>query len=363
MDSSVKTRRNHYETLGLTPDASKDEVARAYARGIGAFGSRSLTDVAAASIAFETLRDPERRRAYDQSIGLGRPAPPRIAWTAGHARLVGPAPAAFAAEMLHARPKPFVAPRKDSPAEPRTASFIAASLRAPVEQAPDPVPVPPQADVPHPRLQRSFDRPPPNLRLADAEESAVTWAKPAMIGGGLIAAVVLVGAVAGWQAGHGDDQQQAEPAVTAALPAPKPHVAAVVPAAAAPSLSQAEPRHVVVRSPVVAARAKQPAAPEESARIEELAEAIQPEAAPPPAIAHEEVPEAAAPAEAAASMPLPHATVARTIERIGYSCGKVASTSAIEGAEGAFKVTCTSGQSYRAAPVHGRYRFRRISGR
>ena len=51
--------------------------------------------------------------------------------------------------------------------------------------------------------------------------------------------------------------------------------------------------------------------------------------------------------------------VARTIERIGYSCGQVASTSAVEGAAGVYKVTCTSGQTYRAAPVHGRYRFRR----
>jgi hypothetical protein len=58
-------------------------------------------------------------------------------------------------------------------------------------------------------------------------------------------------------------------------------------------------------------------------------------------------------------MPLPNAVVARTIERIGYSCGEVASTSPMEG-DGVFKITCTSGQSYRAAPVHGRYRFKRL---
>jgi hypothetical protein len=52
--------------------------------------------------------------------------------------------------------------------------------------------------------------------------------------------------------------------------------------------------------------------------------------------------------------------VARTIERIGYACGDVASTARVEGeAPGVFKVTCTSGQSYRAAPVRGRYHFRR----
>jgi hypothetical protein len=66
--------------------------------------------------------------------------------------------------------------------------------------------------------------------------------------------------------------------------------------------------------------------------------------------------------EMSAKMPLSDATVARTLSRIGYSCGKVASTSAVEGASGVFKVTCTSGQSYKATPVGGRYRFRRWAG-
>ena len=62
-------------------------------------------------------------------------------------------------------------------------------------------------------------------------------------------------------------------------------------------------------------------------------------------------------------MPLPKATIARTIGRIGYACGQVASTSAIEGeGPGVFKVTCTSGHSYKAAPVRGRYHFSRMRG-
>jgi hypothetical protein len=67
-----------------------------------------------------------------------------------------------------------------------------------------------------------------------------------------------------------------------------------------------------------------------------------------------------APAPEAASMPLPNRVIARTIERIGYACGAVASTTAVEGASGVFKVSCTSGQTYQAAPVRGRYRFRRM---
>src|SRR2546421_1720614 len=35
MDSSVRSRPTHYETLGLTPDASDAEIARAFAREIG----------------------------------------------------------------------------------------------------------------------------------------------------------------------------------------------------------------------------------------------------------------------------------------------------------------------------------------
>ena len=61
----------------------------------------------------------------------------------------------------------------------------------------------------------------------------------------------------------------------------------------------------------------------------------------------------------AVAAPLSNATIARTIGRIGYACGRVVSTSAIEGA-GAFKVTCTSGDSYRAAPIRGHYRFKRL---
>jgi hypothetical protein len=60
-------------------------------------------------------------------------------------------------------------------------------------------------------------------------------------------------------------------------------------------------------------------------------------------------------------MPLPNSVIASTIGRIGYPCGQVASATPAEGAApGVFKVTCTSGHSYRATPVNGRYRFRRL---
>jgi hypothetical protein len=64
---------------------------------------------------------------------------------------------------------------------------------------------------------------------------------------------------------------------------------------------------------------------------------------------------------AAATLPLPGKVVARTLHRIGYGCGEVASTTAIDGDAGVYKVTCTSGQEYRAAPVRGRYHFSRLA--
>jgi hypothetical protein len=66
----------------------------------------------------------------------------------------------------------------------------------------------------------------------------------------------------------------------------------------------------------------------------------------------------------AVNLPLPNTVIARTIERIGYTCGEVASAAPLgSGEPGVFKVTCTSGQSYQARPVHGRYHFRRWSMR
>lgn len=60
------------------------------------------------------------------------------------------------------------------------------------------------------------------------------------------------------------------------------------------------------------------------------------------------------------NLPLPNAVVARTIERIGYACGQVTSSSAVEGAGGpAYKITCSSGASYRASTVAGHLRFRK----
>jgi hypothetical protein len=174
------------------------------------------------------------------------------------------------------------------------------------------------------------------------------------VAGGLVAGVGLLGAWAGSVAGDNVAAATAQPqrSVTVALPRAKPVVAAS--GAAAPEA--AELRWQTTRAGAADRRIKRAAAARRpTAFAEQMSEAIQSDQT-----AEQSSVEAPAPVAVAAVAPLSNAVIARTIGRIGYACGQVSSTSTVEGAPGVFKVTCSSGQSYRAAPVRGRYHFRRI---
>ena len=139
------------------------------------------------------------------------------------------------------------------------------------------------------------------------------------------------------------------PLVEAAEPVAEAGFAAV----AAPAAAQAAPRQRTIRraAPAVEPVVEQPArsiAEQNRFARESIAQALATE----PLAAD-------APQPVAASMPLSNATVARTIERIGYRCGSVSSTTAGESA-GVYNVTCSSGQSFQAKPVRGRYHFRKV---
>jgi len=362
MDSTVKARPNHYEVLGLAPTASAEEIAQAFAREISR--PRAFGAIAGVSIAYETLRNPDKRRAYDESIGLGpkpEPPPPPFKPYAAHALVATP----------HLRHDPVV--------EPRTAAFIAASLR-PSESAPSPAPKPEPEARPQSELLRRMEAVAspsyparaavaPSLPLVepdpipDVEDRPIAWQRPAGVAAGLIVAVGLLGALIGLDAGSDAQSAAPEPVATRALP---PARSATRPApSAAPSFAALDV--APVRRPhalTALRRAEPPTRPPPPSGLADLqldppvAEAS-PAAAPP---VEQAAAETVAPAVVEASMPLPKATIARTIGRIGYACGQVASTSAIEGeGPGVFKVTCTSGHSYKAAPQRGRYHFRRMS--
>lgn len=77
MVSSVKSRPNHYETLGLKPTASGDDIAAAFAiESCKIIQSPRVNEPSVRAQArqireaHETLRDQAKRRAYDASLGL-----------------------------------------------------------------------------------------------------------------------------------------------------------------------------------------------------------------------------------------------------------------------------------------------------
>lgn len=317
MVTTIASKPNHYERLGLSPDAGDAEIARAFATAMSPLMPRSVRDIVEIGVAFETLRDPARRRAYDESIA---PLPEPVR-------------------------EPEIEPERGA-MFPRDGWPIIASARIrsaglpPVESLRRPPPDP----EPELRIERKAALPEP---VAHEGEGHSDWRRPVATLGGLFLGVAAIGAGLGWYASRGMTPAQAEQPVSFPVPRAAEPAAEVPPAIAA----QVRPVERPSAPPRKAAR-KAPAAepaPAQAQRAEDV-----------PDIPSEQVAAlTSSAAEAPASMPLPDSVVARTIGRIGYACGEVASTSAIEGAPGAFKVTCTSGNSYRAAPVRGRYHFKR----
>ena len=115
---------NHYEVLGIDPAAGLEDIKRAFAAKMSLFGAHRLAEAPAISAAFEILRDPPKRQAYDAALGLNaKPAPqgwgfavPPPRWT--------PFMASTAIDEAPA-PEPHVT---IEPVDPRAAA-IAASLR------------------------------------------------------------------------------------------------------------------------------------------------------------------------------------------------------------------------------------------
>ena len=380
MVSTVKARPNHYEVLGLRSTASAAEIAQAFALRMSPFSLHSMEGAAQLALAYEVLRNPEKRRAYDASLGLGqRPAP------AASYSFVLSAPrngAAFvtAARADASRPAvqdPLHAPAAPIPSEPRlpqraaereSGSFIAEALRElarPADVAPTPSRAQDEPSTASSPLQ--VTRPAPMLdEIVEPEGLPPEVKRVALTLGGVLLGVGVLAAVAGWSSSLVEPQRT----ITSTLPKAKQAAAAIaLPAAAsAEPAVQAEPQHPTARHSVVRSRplrqrsAAQPPALSDQQIADlppvELHAAATESGAGPTTESAAAVPAAAV---TQAKLPLSNAMIARTIGRIGYPCGAVASTAAGE-TPGVFTVTCTSGHSYRAAPVGGRYHFRKAGG-
>ena len=358
MVETVTARASYYDVLGVDPSASTDEIARAFAREMGR--PRPFGGLADVSIAYEVLRNPDRRRAYDEAIGIAQAKPE-------------PSPELFRRPMaLHARPQ-FIAsplPRVEAKAEPKVEP---APVKKPSEASLPPFfanalrDIAAPAPLPKRRAEPSTPMPRQVIEPMFGDDSPAPWKKVAVPAGIAIAAVALLGAWTGWQS-RSDSTTAAEKAQAALLTPPPMTTYSVN-----DPVKKAQPQATVLdQSGIPAPQAVAKRAGRPSTRV---AKAKQPsrladveQQLAPPSVADtaraQGTPQAAElqPAKpVAASMPLSNSVIARTISHIGYPCGSVASTSA-GGSPGVFTVTCTSGHSYKAAPVRGRYHFSRMRG-
>ncbi len=362
MVSTVKSRPNYYEMLGLTPSAAGDAIAQAFAQATSVFRPHSFGGITELCVAYETLRDPAKRRAYDASLGLT--TSPKIA------PITRPASAHFmqrpAAVAVAAPPEPKAEPTPQEAVMQRPASVVAPPPEPKVEpraepKIPEPVMRRPlQPDSPMPRQ--------PTFSEMNVEVKPIEWKRTATIAGGLAAAAVFVGAFLGWWSGGSAAEPEQPLRVARAASAPENRVPTFTqpkfdPTPSAMEAPPEQPRRAVAIRPRVERNINRPqlaASEAESQLIQPPADLADPSSAD-PSSADPLSPETAPAAAVVASMPLPNKTVARTIDRIGYSCGSVASATPVEGAAGVYRVVCTSGQSFQARPVNGRYRFRRLA--
>lgn len=344
MASAAGLRPNLYEVLGISPDASQHEIERAFRAELNPFVPHVVGGVAAASVAYATLSNPEKRRAYDEEHGLNQPAaakaPPLLAsseWVLGSAHVI--------------RAVPRSAPQTREYVDAPQSHFVPEEQETPVL---DPAPLKPEARPTTPLLAADPPRPAPVILAMDDVDDAPIDARKGLAVLGAIGAVALVGAALGSFAGSDTEEIQANE-VARTLPEPRPEQLTMVTPTEEASGFEA-PSPVSQSAPRVRRVAAKPAAPAVEATLL-AADAAPTNVDPNPASEAAPVDDLA-PKPVNAAMPLSNATAARTIDRIGYRCGSVTGTESSGG--GVFLINCSSGQRFRASPRNGRYRFKRI---
>jgi len=66
----LNTSITYYQLLGISPFANKDELETAYQKKILELSRQKINNIEIYQTAYYTLSDPERKKAYDDSIGI-----------------------------------------------------------------------------------------------------------------------------------------------------------------------------------------------------------------------------------------------------------------------------------------------------
>ena len=203
MFGSVKTQPNHYETLGLTPSATGEDIAKAFATRLQIrVSSPEEADDHALRLfaAYEALRDPFSRQIYDAEIGV-------------------------------ASGSTFNGDR-ESAVEHRVAPFIAAALRDPLERNEDDTPanfilLPDPEDL-EPTVEQNGEPLPAEHGLVNPREDARVvagphhrrseWNKAGAGTGAVVLGLGLLTLLAGLFWGNVDRQSMTSLEPTAAVP-------------------------------------------------------------------------------------------------------------------------------------------------
>ena len=382
MDNKIRSRTDHYETLRVARTASGEDISRAFASQMLTARMRpdiSVARLAMLSVAYETLRDPIKRRAYDASIGLvAKPVAPPM-------RNAAPFIGVATIDRLNRLADPFPSVPQQQPqvraadprVEPRVAGFIAASLRPPARRddaQSQPHPSPPAQPAPAVLQEPAAEPAIARFDEGSIEDGRLEIGRTAATLGACVIGVAILSIALAVPVPNPDrlpdSPESAQQALTVALPpaasADDSDVALTSPPAAEHAPREAQMTVDPVARPTRPEPGKErlaEVAVNEVAAASSALDASADQAAPVTAAvesADDSASDQSPVTAAAARMPLPNATVAHTIQRIGYACGRVVSTSGVDGAaDGVFKVTCSSGDTYQATPVRGRYHFRR----
>lgn len=192
-------------------------------------------------------------------------------------------------------------------------------------------------------------------------------------------AILMLGAC-GSSGSQPEAKEQGSTSVTLELPAAEPYREVSIPEAPPPSADDAAAVAAENATAAAPLEKPQPAPPEaksaekppEKTAAEKKADDKERTTAPAGASPAEEKnaakterdkSDAAAVSTRAGRPPLGDAEIARTIDRIGFSCGRVVSSEAVASAQGVYKINCSSGEAYQGTTKQGHLFFRPWTGK